>query len=301
MDHANAMRAVSTRSIASFHLGDYAFAQEQSNLALRMARVMDNQRFEGYLLNNLAQIALAQGQIDQSWEFASRALASGQAQGFPWVESEAHGMRGDIFMVLGVFELAAQEYQLGAASPVPGFHVLDNLCQLGLALALSGDCAVGIETIDQAVQQSRPVGAGLVFIPALVTRAWALCLAGRVHEALAQAHEVIALAEERKMINTLCQARSMLAVAQLKSGQPALAYSTALAAVEQARSLANLPLEWIALQAAAPAARAAGENSSSLEGRMAELLALLRDNARSPELQPNFQALSGRIAEMQGG
>jgi hypothetical protein len=106
---------------------------------MRMARVMDNRRFEGYLLNNLAQIALAQGQIDQSWEFTARALAAGQTQGFPWVESEAHGMRGDIFMVTGIFDRAIQEYQQGAASPVPGFHVLDNLCQLGLALAFSGD------------------------------------------------------------------------------------------------------------------------------------------------------------------
>jgi DNA-binding SARP family transcriptional activator len=294
MSHASAARAIAMLGMANYYLGHYAEADEQNNMALRMAMPMQNMRLISQLYADMAQQSLALGRIDEGWRQAGQALEAGQQCNFMRAMAQAYRVQGDAHRLLVANEEAIALYRQAVAAGGNSPAGMDALYRLGLALVQSDHTEEGMAAIERCIGICRGMGMGLQLIFALGTRALALTHLGRFEEAFALAEEVAVQAVKHNLPFLRAMAFMPWGHQALLEGRLDDARQKGLALAEYGQKILNPLMEMsgylMVLQAGSPPA--------TVRQRVRALMAQIDQNTQEPVLRPHVDRTLARYAEL---
>jgi DNA-binding SARP family transcriptional activator/tetratricopeptide (TPR) repeat protein len=285
-------------SMASFYCGNYQQALKQCQRGLKIADTIGSWRYSGTLRAVAARTELALGHFDECWEHLSHLLDIGRRFGDKTMLSNACGIRGDFFTLMGCVKEAIESYQQGIVDNVENFTEMRNKYRLGALIAVHQDLEKGRKMIDQVIEYSQRVGMGMILMPALLIQIWVSFNEGTFDQADQVLEKVILEAEERRMGTILLTATSNYGAYQLNKGRLEEAWKNAQQVIQGARLLPNLTLEIDGLQLAIEVCAKQGGDPAPLQERLVTLLNELDLHTSSPELRPYFETYRDRILKL---
>jgi predicted ATPase len=285
-------------SMALFYCGHYHEALEQCQRGLKIADAIGSWRYSGTLRAVAARAELALGHFDECWEHLNQLLEIGKRSGDKTILSNACGIRGDFYTVMGFAKEAIESYQQGIVDNVENFTKMRNIYRLGALVAAHQDLERGRKMIEQAIEYSQRVGMGMILMPALLFQIWTSSYEGTFDRADEVLEKVILETEERRMGTIVMTARNMYGISQLNQGRFEEAWKNAQQVIYGARSLPNLTLEIEGLQLAVKVSGKQGRDLASMQERVAILLKELDLHTSSPELRPYFETYRDQILKL---
>jgi tetratricopeptide (TPR) repeat protein len=156
----------SIKAMALFYQGRYTQAIAVSQQGLQSAEAMQNWRVAALFYLIIARSEMAQGRMDECWQYLQKARAVADRYGYREMVCEVQCIAGDIYLFLQDFPRAIEAYKLGVIEDQPSFETLNNLYRLGMATAANGDAALGQTILEKAIAIARQVNLGTIFMPA---------------------------------------------------------------------------------------------------------------------------------------
>jgi tetratricopeptide (TPR) repeat protein len=267
---------------AKFYLGQNSAALEHVRLGTQLAAAFTSQRMTGLFYVTRSKINLGRGDLDAAWEQAQLAAELGAAHHIPVVVSMALTLQGEIYRRLGAPQAAIPIFQAGlAASRGPG-DSLNNRLHLGMALADDGPVDEGLRQIETVCAEARQAGLGEVFLPALAAYTYLLAFHGRLAAALEVLQELAPLAQERYFLPAEVLSRMLMSLAAQQRGDEGEAHRLMDAALHTTAGMVN-PFWELRCYHLSTRLGPLGKQEA---GRVQELLELIDNHARDPELRP---------------
>lgn len=165
--HHIAVTAYLASSLALYFMADYNNAREQNSKGIEIAKRLHANRMLGYLYASRAFSDYASGKIGSAYELSLRIFELGKEHNHQEIQSLAHRIRGDIYLLLLDYEGARQEYQLGTEFGARDFWGLDSLVRFGYAQIRTGQAGPGMVNLHRGIDLAQSAGIGMVEIRGL--------------------------------------------------------------------------------------------------------------------------------------
>jgi tetratricopeptide (TPR) repeat protein len=189
--------AYATLAIAEYYSGRFAESLNYVRQSKKLVENLRNPRILSLMLILESRLNTLQAKMDTGWDLACRALDLATVNNYIENISEAHCVRGDIYLTLHLYEEAINEYKIGNET-MPGTHSgLDNLYRLGYTTAMNGDLDKGLQILKSSIELADQIQLGSISIPARYLSAQLLESNGKIDEAKEIFSLVIHEAEER--------------------------------------------------------------------------------------------------------
>ena len=162
--HHIAVTAYLASSLTQYFLVDYQKAREDNQKGIEIAERLQANRMLGYLYACKAFLDNASGDLGSAYELSQRILELGLEHNHQDIQSLAHRIRGDIYLLLNSYEKAREEFQLGSNNCSRDFWGLDNLVRFGYTQIATGQSEVGMVNLLRGIDLAQSGGFGMVEI-----------------------------------------------------------------------------------------------------------------------------------------
>ena len=280
---------------AKFYMGEFVACLEHARLGIKLARSMQSVHLTGYLMNYQLRAQLALGQVDEAWSYLQDVIEFALKNHIHEILAYVQIVKGDIYRLLGDFPSALAYYQAGMEASVGRWDSLHCQLQLGSVLVETGQVEEGLRLVDESLERARQINLGIVYLPGLGSRAILLVQAGRLDEAIAVLDEHQDLFSERRFGSIDYFDSRVRCQISLQRGDLEEARRQAQRAVEYTRRIGNpfWELEAYHLQ------KLSGAMDSAATGRVKDLLALIDQRTRHPDLRRLAEKYLQRIRAAQ--
>jgi len=163
----------SALALSNYFLGLFTPAAEACEQGLELAGKLQAGRMLGYLHLYRAMIRLSQGEVAPAWEDWLKAGDLGERYGHQEITAISLRLSGDLFLLLGDAEQAANVYLQALELSENLFIASDCRFRAGLALYLSGKTEAGLIAIEKSIQDADNSGSRLIHILARASLAFA--------------------------------------------------------------------------------------------------------------------------------
>jgi DNA-binding SARP family transcriptional activator len=202
----------------SYLLVSNPYVQSQAHLALALANFYSNslqdmrehiqkcletaESFQVYRTATLAYLiqargCLVAGRLNKAWELAQKSLHISQENGYFENIAEAHCILGDYYRMINNFPKAIEEYTNGCEGLLQSHQGMNSYFRLGYSIARNGETDRGMKILDSAIEFTKEVGFGSIYILAQVFRAIILKGLNRIEEAEVAFRQTAQEANER--------------------------------------------------------------------------------------------------------
>jgi len=162
--HHIAVTAYLASSLALYFMADDKKARQDNNMGIEIAEKLHANRMLGYLYAIKAFLDNAAGNLGSAFEFSQRISELGLEYKHQELQSLAHRIRGDIYLLLQSYKEACEEYQLGSEFGSRDFWGLDNLVRFGYTQVKSGQSEPGMVNLHRGIDLAQSAGFGIVEI-----------------------------------------------------------------------------------------------------------------------------------------
>jgi len=162
--HHIAVTAYLASSLALYFLADYKKARQDNKKGIEIAKKLHANRMLGYLYAINSFLDYTTGNLVSAYELSQKITEIGLEHNHQDLQSLAHRIRGDIYLLLLSFEEAREEYQLGSEFGTHDFWGLDNLARFGYAQIRTGQSESGMENLHRGIDLAQSAGFGMVEI-----------------------------------------------------------------------------------------------------------------------------------------
>jgi tetratricopeptide (TPR) repeat protein len=228
-DPATELMARATICHALLYMGQYQEAVIEAEKGLMLAEDRSNLLAAGYLYLALGRSELIMGHLDRGWDYSQTAIKLGLENEYQEVYSEACCITGDIFRILDSPLDAIKMYRLGIKGEISYFTNMDNQYRLGLLLGIGGNLEIGLELIQETLDQAKLEGIGTVSIPAEISRAYVIMVNQKDSDADQSINEVAYDLAKRGLVTMPIFPQTITAIKAIRNGD----FNTAVEAAQQ--------------------------------------------------------------------
>lgn len=285
-------RAYSSLAITHLFANRLHAAQEYVRSGLELSQRLQTWRISAYLNYTAAHIAMVMGNVDQAWDQVHTAKRLADKYGYSEIQTTTAGLLGNIYQQLHEPESAMAWYS--SRMDDPSYESLDNRYRRGVLLGSMGRLEEGLKTLEEVIAFSQPIGIDGITYQALMGKVSLLYQLGDIDSARKLALRVEEETVPRNMGLIPILAGMQLAQISLQRGDAQAARVRAEAAVEQTRAIGVLWHEINALRLRIVCRRACGEDISSPDPRLVELVSYVDAHLHNPDLLPLWQRCRGQ-------
>lgn len=161
---------------AALLAGNYEDSERYALKGMEITKVLENPYIYETFMLLYGRIKFITGYLDEAYDLAIKAQASGEANGNMYTTVQAHSLIGDIYHMLMNYPQAIQHYRLAqirSGAIQSGFHCLQNDIHLARLLAQTGRVSEAKETIAHVLISAQ--SGGMKHLHSLALSVSALC------------------------------------------------------------------------------------------------------------------------------
>ena len=166
--HHIAVTAYLASSLAYYFMDDYKKGRFNNDAGIEIARKLHANRMLGYLYASKAFLEFADGNLGSAYELTQEINKIALKSNYQELQSLAHRLRGDIYIMLQSYEEALEEFQLGVELGTHDFWGLDNLVRKGYSQIRIGYSEKGMTNLMRGIELAKSAGFGMVQIRGLL-------------------------------------------------------------------------------------------------------------------------------------
>lgn len=195
--HHIAVTAYLASSLAYYFMDEYKNGRFNNDAGIEIAHKLHSNRMLGYLYASKAFLEFADGKLGSAYEITQEIEKIAVKSHYHELQSLAHRLRGDIYIMLQSYDEALKEFQLGAELGSQDFWGLDNLVRKGYSQIRSGHSEKGMTNLLRGIELAESAGFGMVQIRGLLLLSNAYAIQGEMKQALKLTDQLDNLARTR--------------------------------------------------------------------------------------------------------
>lgn len=165
--HHISARAYLASSLALYYMDDYQKASQDNHQGIEIAEKLGANRMLAYLYASKAFLEYASGRVGAAYELSQKMIVIGSKKNQVDIQSLAHRIIGDIYLLLQAYPNACREYQKGIEYGGQDFWGIDNLIRFGYSQIQSGRLKTGMMNLHRGIDISHSTGFGIFKIRGL--------------------------------------------------------------------------------------------------------------------------------------
>jgi DNA-binding SARP family transcriptional activator len=270
-------------AMAQYYSGKYKKSLENAMSVYKLANQLNLEWWASLLDLVIARDHLVMGHLDESWFYASHAIDIKNKELLHTLVSHSVAIKGDIYRILGDFEVAEEQYRLGCQQPLVDFQSLENRFSLGVTLCQKSDISNGLAVIQEALVFSEQKGFELITLAARIMLEIYSMKEGDVNRFQERTEPTLALMKDRGFGSNLLNVELVKGNILTQKGNPLEAKQIYSQVVDSARKINH---QWYELWAYCALAKIPGQTREEKELHLARITKILDEVAMHANKRP---------------